>query len=93
MKVDTCIGIPQRHFIGLNAQLKPGHPYAQYRVGAMLLDGEVTNGCVGNQGSQAEAVKWLKLASEQGWTDSDKLLPVALGMANEESVKTYRKEG
>ena len=73
---------------------KAGHPYAQYRVGAMLLDGEVSNGCVGgNQGSQAEAVKWLKLASEQGWTDSDNLLPVALGMANEQSVKTYRKEG
>ena len=72
---------------------KAGHPYAQYRVGAMLLDGEVANGCVGSQGTQAEAVKWLKLASEQGWTDSDKLLPVALGLANEESVKTYRKEG
>lgn len=72
---------------------KAGHPYAQYRVGTMLLDGEIANGCVGSQGTQAEAVKWLKLASEQGWTDSDKLLPVALGMANEESVKTYRKEG
>ena len=84
---------PSTAFYWFKRAAKAGHPYAQYRVGAMLLDGEVTNGCVGNQGSQAEAVKWLKLASEQGWTDSDKLLPVALGMANEESVKTYRKEG
>lgn len=85
---------PSTAFYWFKRAAKAGHPYAQYRVGAMLLDGEVANGCVsGGQGSQAEAVKWLKLASEQGWTDSDKLLPVALGMANEESVKTYRKEG
>ena len=84
---------PSTAFYWFKRAAKAGHPYAQYRVGTMLLDGEVTNGCVGSQGSQAEAVKWLKLASEQGWTDSDKLLPVALGMANEESVKTYRKEG
>lgn len=72
---------------------KAGHPYAQYRVGTMLLDGEIANGCIsGSQGSQAEAVKWLKLASDQGWVDADKLLPVALGMANEESVKAYRNE-
>ena len=75
---------PSTGFYWLKRAAKAGHPYAQYRVGAMLLDGEVTNGCVGGiQGSQAEAVKWLKLASEQGWSDSDKLLPVALGMANE----------
>lgn len=85
---------PSTAFYWFKRAAKAGHPYAQYRVGAMLLDGEVTNGCVGGvQGSQAEAVKWLKLASEQGWSDSDKLLPVALGMATEESVKTYRKEG
>lgn len=84
---------PSTAFYWFKRAAKAGHPYAQFRVGAMLLDGEVSNGCVGPQGSQAEAVKWLKLASEQGWTDSDKLLPVALGMANEESVKTYRKEG
>lgn len=84
---------PSTAFYWFKRAAKAGHPYAQYRVGTMLIDGEITNGCVGSQGTQAEAVKWLKLASEQGWTDSDKLLPVALGMANEESVKTYRKEG
>lgn len=69
---------------------KAGHPYGQFRVASMLIDGEVSGGCVDLQDAQAEAVKWLKLASEQGWTDADKLLPVALGMANEESVKTHR---
>ena len=65
---------------------KAGHPFAQFRVGAMLLDNETVNGCVPVQDSQGEAVKWLKLASEQGWADADSLLPVAFGMANEQSI-------
>lgn len=65
---------------------KAGHPYAQFRVGAMLLDNEIANGCVSVQDAQAEAVKWLKLASEQGWADADTLLPIAFGMANEHTI-------
>ncbi len=64
---------------------KAGHPFAQFRVGAMLLDNETVNGCVSVHDSQGEAVKWLKLASEQGWADADSLLPIAFGMANEQA--------
>lgn len=71
-------------FYWFKCAAKAGHPFAQYRVGAMLLDNETANGCVSIQDAQSEAVRWLKLASEQGWSDADNLLPIAFGMANEQ---------
>jgi TPR repeat protein len=76
---------PSTAFYWFKRAAKAGHPFAQFRVGAMLLDNETANGCVSVQDSQGEAVRWLKLASEQGWADADSLLPIAFGMANEQA--------